>query len=190
MPRVNLLPWRAELRKQRRTEYLAILGACAVLAAAVWFGIHLYYGALIEQQQARNNFLNQEIRKLDKKIAEIKELEKEKESLIARMKAIETLQTSRPIIVHLFDELVTTVPEGVYLRSVNQQGSKVTITGVAQSNARVSNYMRNVEGSEWVQNPKLSIIQTQSADGRRTANFTLTFEQTKQKSEDEGEAEF
>ena len=127
MPRVNLLPWREELRKQRRTEYLSILGVCAVVAVAVWFSIHLYFNALIEQQQRRNNFLTAEIKLLDKKIEEIKQLEKEKENLIARMKAIETLQTSRPIIVHLFDELVSTLPDGVYLTSIAQSGSKVTI---------------------------------------------------------------
>jgi len=187
MPRVNLLPWRAELRRQKRTEYLAILGACALAAAAVWFGIHLYYGELIKQQERRNAFLTQQIRLLDKKIEEIKALEKEKENLIARMKAIETLQTSRPIIVHLFDELVSTLPEGVYLTNVNQEGSRVTIKGVAQSNARVSNYMRNVEASDWVEQPKLSIIQSKSEDGRRIADFTLTFQQKKIKTEQEEE---
>jgi type IV pilus assembly protein PilN len=192
MPRVNLLPWRAELRRQKRAEYLIVLGICAVVAAAVWFGIHLYFGELIKQQERRNTFLTDQIRLLDKKIEEIKQLEKEKESLIARMKAIETLQTSRPIIVHLFDELVTTLPDGVYLTSVGQQGDKITIKGVAQSNARVSNYMRNVEASEWVQNPKLSIIQSKSEQGRRIADFILTFQQTKQKTAEaeETEAEF
>jgi type IV pilus assembly protein PilN len=189
MPRVNLLPWRAELRRQKRAEYLMVLGICAAVAAAVWFGIHLYYGELIKQQERRNDYLTQQISLLDKKIEEIKQLEKEKESLIARMKAIETLQTSRPIVVHLFDELVTTLPEGVYLTSVGQVGSKVTIKGVAQSNARVSNYMRNVEASEWIQDPKLSIIQSKTEDGRRIADFTLTFDQTKQKTAEETEAE-
>lgn len=189
MPRVNLLPWREELRKQRRTEYLSLLGVCAVVAIAVWFSIHLYFNALIEQQQRRNNFLTAEIKLLDKKIAEIKQLEKEKENLIARMKAIETLQTSRPIVVHLFDELVSTLPDGVYLTSISQTGNKVTIKGVAQSNARVSNYMRNVEASQWVQNPKLSIIQSKTEDGKRIADFTLTLTQTKAKSGKESDDE-
>lgn len=182
MPRVNLLPWREELRKQRRTEYLSMLSICAVVATAIWFSIHLYFNALIEQQQHRNAFLTVEITALDKKIAEIKQLEKEKENLIARMKAIETLQTSRPIVVHLFDELVSTLPDGVYLTSIAQTGSTVTIKGIAQSNARVSNYMRNVEASQWVQDPKLSIIQSKTEDGKRIADFTLTLQQTKAKS--------
>lgn len=190
MPRINLLPWREELRRQRRTEYLSILGACALAAAGVWFAIHMYFNALIEQQQRRNAFLTAEIKLLDKKIAEIKALEKEKENLIARMKAIETLQTSRPIVVHLFDELVSTLPDGVYLTSINQSGETVTVKGVAQSNARVSNYMRNVEASEWVRDPKLSIIQSKTQDGKRTADFTLTIKQVKTKAgtgEDEDE---
>jgi type IV pilus assembly protein PilN len=187
MPRINLLPWREELRAQKRTEYLATLGICAVIAAAVWFGIHLYFNELIKQQERRNSFLNEQIAFLDKKIEEIKRLEKEKESLIARMKAIETLQTSRPIIVHLFDELVSTLPEGVYLKEVSQKDDAVTIKGIAQSNARVSNYMRNVESSEWVTDPKLSIIQSKTEDGRRIADFTLTLKQSKPKSAGEEE---
>ena len=189
MPRVNLLPWREELRTQQRTEYLAALGICAVFAAVVWFGIHLYFNELIKQQETRNSFLNEQIALLDEKIEEIKRLEREKESLIARMKAIETLQTSRPIIVHLFDELVDTLPDGVYLKEVSQKGDTVTIKGIAQSNARVSSYMRNVESSEWVKEPKLSIIQSSEDDGRRTADFTLTLKQTAPKSEGDEEEE-
>lgn len=185
MPRINLLPWREELRKQKRTEYLAILGVCAVVAAAVWFAVHLYFSELIDYQNQRNDFLKAEIKKLDKKIAEIKALEKERDNLIARMKAIETLQTSRPLIVHLFDELVTTLPEGVYLTEVSQKGSRVSIKGVAQSNARVSNYMRNVEASEWLAEPKLRIIETRSRGSRRISDFELTLRQTKPKSGDE-----
>lgn len=187
MPRINLLPWREELRRQKRAEYLTILGITAAVAAAVWFAIHLYFQELIEYQESRNAYLQAEIKKLDKKIEEIKQLEKEKESLIARMKAIETLQTSRPIIVHLFDELVSTLPDGVYLKEVSQSGDSVTIKGVAQSNARVSNYMRNVESSEWLKDPKLSIIQTKSESGRRIADFTLKLKQTKPKTETDDE---
>ncbi len=187
MPRINLLPWREDLRKQKRTEYLAILGVCAVVAAAAWFAVHLYFSELIDYQNQRNNFLKAEIKKLDKKIAEIKALEKERDNLIARMKAIETLQTSRPLIVHLFDELVTTLPEGVYLTEVSQKGSRVSIKGVAQSNARVSNYMRNVEASEWLTDPKLRIIETRSSGGRRISDFELTLRQTNPKSGEEAD---
>jgi type IV pilus assembly protein PilN len=178
MPRVNLLPWREELRSQKRTEYLSALGACALAAVVAWFAVHLYFGELIAQQERRNTFLTEQITRLDEKIAEIEQLEKEKERLIARMKAIETLQTSRPIIVHMFDELVQTLPEGVHLTLVAQQGRNVTIKGIAQSNARVSNYMRNVEASEWLTNPKLTIIETKNEQQRRIAGFTLTLQQT------------
>lgn len=190
MARINLLPWREEQRNQRRKEYLTIVGICAVIALMVWGAVHWHFNERIDYQESRNDFLQAEIGKLDKKIKEIQELEREKERLLARMKAIETLQTSRPIIVHIFDELVDSLPEGVYLKEISQSGKKITIKGVAQSNARVSNYMRNVEKSDWLKNPSLDIIQTASEDGRRIANFTLKFEQTSPPSatpDDEGD---
>jgi type IV pilus assembly protein PilN len=178
MARVNLLPWREEQRNQRKTEYLTIVGICAVIALMVWGAVHWHFNERIDYQKSRNDYLQSEIKKLDEKIKEIQELEKEKDRLLARMKAIETLQTSRPIIVHIFDELVDSLPEGVYLKEISQAGKKFTIKGVAQSNARVSNYMRNVEKSDWLKNPTLDVIETSTEDGRRIANFTLRFEQT------------
>lgn len=189
MPRVNLLPWRAELRRQRRTEYLGALGMCALVTVVIMGTIYFFYNALIDQENNRNNYMTGQITLLDKKIAEIKALEKEKENLIARMKAIETLQTSRPVIVHLFDELVSSLPEGVYLTAVAQSGDTVTIKGVAQSNARVSNYMRNIEGSVWLKDPKLSVIQSKTQTGRRIADFTLTLKQNKPKSSKDDQEE-
>jgi len=191
MARINLLPWREEQRSQRRTEYLIIVGICAAVTLLVWGAVHWHFNDRIDYQKSRNSFLQSEISKLDKKIEQIRELEREKERLLARMKAIETLQTSRPIIVHIFDELVRSLPDGVYLREIIQNGKKIEIRGVAQSNARVSNYMRNVEKSEWLRRPDLAIIQTSTEDGRRIATFTLKFEQTSpdaEKAEDEGEA--
>ena len=191
MARINLLPWREEQRSQRRTEYLIIVGICAAVTLLVWGAVHWHFNERIDYQKSRNSFLQSEISKLDKKIEQIRELEREKERLLARMKAIETLQTSRPIIVHIFDELVRSLPDGVYLREIVQNGKKIEIRGVAQSNARVSNYMRNVEKSEWLRRPDLAIIQTSTEDGRRIATFTLKFEQTSpdaEKAEDEGEA--
>ena len=191
MARINLLPWREEQRSQRRTEYLIIVGICAAVTLLVWGAVHWHFNERIDYQKSRNSFLQSEISKLDKNIEQIRELEREKERLLARMKAIETLQTSRPIIVHIFDELVRSLPDGVYLREIIQNGKKIEIRGVAQSNARVSNYMRNVEKSEWLRRPDLAIIQTSTEDGRRIATFTLKFEQTSpdaEKAEDEGEA--
>ena len=191
MARINLLPWREELRNQRRTEYLTMVSICVVIALLVWGAIHWHFNERIDYQNSRNDFLETEISKLDKKILQIRELEKEKERLLARMKAIETLQTSRPIIVHIFDELVDSLPDGVYLKEIAQSDKKIVIKGVAQSNARVSNYMRNVEKSEWLKNPTLNIIQTASEDGRRIATFTLQFEQTSpeaDEADEEGDA--
>ncbi|MDA0823379.1 MAG: PilN domain-containing protein [Proteobacteria bacterium] len=191
MARINLLPWREELRRQRRTEYLTVIGICAAVALFVWGAIHWHFNERIDYQKSRNDYLQTEIRNLDVKIAQIKELEKEKDRLLARMKAIETLQTSRPIIVHIFDELVRSLPEGVYLKEITQKGAEIVIKGVAQSNARVSNYMRNVEKSEWLEKPNLEIIQTSTEDGRRIATFTLKFRQSSPSSdadEDAGDA--
>lgn len=173
MARINLLPWRAELRKQRRNEYLVIVGIFAALTLVAWGGVHFHFTERIEFQNERNNYLRSEIATLDKKIQKIQELEKEKERLIARMKAIETLQSSRPTIVHIFDELVTALPDGVYLKEVTQTGNAITLKGVAESNARVSSFMRNIEKSEWLKDPKLEIIQSTDDSGRRSANFTL-----------------
>lgn len=177
MARINLLPWREELRRQRRTEYLAVVGICAAIAVAIWGGVHFHFKERIAYQNDRNSYLQDQIKQLDKQIAEIQELEKEKERLIARMKAIETLQTSRPIIVRIFDELVASLPEGVYLKQISQKGTQIEIKGVAESNARVSSFMRNVEKSEWLKNPQLDIIQTADEDDRRIANFTLRIQQ-------------
>ncbi len=183
MARINLLPWRAELRKQRRNEYLSIVGAFAALAVLVWGGIHFHFKERIEFQNERNDYLRKEISSLDKKIKEIQELEKEKDRLIARMKAIETLQSSRPIVVHIFDELVEALPDGVYLKEVTQNGSAITLKGVAESNARVSSFMRNIEKSQWLKDPKLEIIQSSDDSGRRIANFTLRMTQNVPKTE-------
>lgn len=189
MARVNLLPWREELRAQKRTEYFTAVGIFGAIALMLWGLVHIHFNERIDYQKSRNTYLQTEIDNLDSKIERIKELEREKEQLLARMKAIETLQTSRPIIVHIFDELVTSLPDGVYLREVSQTGKKIEIKGVAQSNARVSSFMRNIEASEWLSNPSLEIIETKTSDGRRTANFTLKIEQVQilKRGEDEGD---
>ena len=173
MTRINLLPWRAELRRQQKLEFLAIMGVCAVLTL---FGVGIYHVLFqgdVDYQLQRNQFLGSEIEKLDRQIKEIKEIEKEKERLIARMKAIEGLQGSRPLIVHILDELVASLPEGVYLTDIQQQGANFEITGVAQSNARVSSFMRNIEKSKWLQDPRLEVIETTEQGGRHSSTFKL-----------------
>lgn len=186
MAHINLLPWREELRAQRKKNFIMSVFLAAVLAAGVVGLVHMYFVERTDYQNARNTFIEQQITQLESKIKEIEALEREKERLLARMKAIETLQTSRPIIVRLFDELVTTMPEGVHLKEVIQKNDVVTVKGIARSNARVSNFMRNVEASEWVKNPELTIIETRNADGTRISNFTLTFKQVPVAEEDAG----
>lgn len=178
MAHINLLPWRAQLRKEKQQEFLAITIFAALATGIVFFFIHTHMNGLMEYQQRRNTFLENEIKILDKRIAEIKDLEATKKALLERMKIIQELQVARPEIVHLFDELVTTLPEGVYLTSVNQKGSTLNITGKAESNARVSAYMRNLEDSAWFKAPKLEVIETRESSALRVSDFKLTVEQT------------
>lgn len=187
MAKINLLPWREELRKEKQQEFYVMLGFAAVLGIAVWGLVHFYHTQLISYQQSRNTYLQGEITKLDKKIEEIRRLEAEKEHLLARMRAIELLQGNRPLIVRFFDELVASLPEGVSVTSVNQKGTAITINGVAQSNARVSSFMRNLESSEWLKDPQLDIIQARDEQGQRISNFTLRFSQVVPTADDEKE---
>jgi type IV pilus assembly protein PilN len=164
MAHINLLPWREKLRKQRQREFgMMIVGALivTVLGMGYW---HLFVQGQIDHQNDRNRYLEGEIAKVDKEIREIRELERTRQKLISRMKVIEDLQVSRPQIVHLFDELVTVVPDGAFLTQLVQQGQNLVLNGRAQSNARVSTYMRNIEASPWMSAPKLSIIENKDAD--------------------------
>lgn len=192
MPRINLLPWREEARKERQKNFVIALAIAAALGAAVVAVGRFHVDLLIQNQQSRNSYLQSEIAIVDRKIAEIKELQATKQRLINRMQVIERLQQSRPEVVHLFDELVRTLPDGVYLTSVKQEGKKIEMRGVAESNARVSAYMRNIESSEWLQDARLGPdgIQT-SSDGRlRRSNFQLIATQTQQSQDGEdGEIE-
>lgn len=159
MAGINLLPWRENLRKQRLKQFgQQLVGALiiAVLGGVYW---HLHMEARIDHQEERNQFVKNEIAKVDKIIAEIKELEKLRAQLISRMGVIQDLQVSRPQAVHLFDELVETIPDGAFLIGMQQNGPKVTLNGNSQSNARVSSFMRNIDGSEWVGNAQLQVIQ-------------------------------
>lgn len=181
MPRINLLPWRAELRKQRQREFATLAGLSVLAAAGVVALAHFQVERWIESQNARNAFLDQEIALLDKKIQEIKDLEREKENLLARMRIVEQLQTSRPEVVHLFTELVQTLPEGTYLTGVAQRERTVTLDGIAQSNARVSSLMRNIDASPWLGVPDLKRIQAiapKNNAGQRLSQFQMSVGQT------------
>jgi len=187
--KINLLDWRTELKTVRQQQFFVMLGAGAMLAigsiAVVYFGV----SSAIEYQQERNRFLEQQIVEMDKKIVEIEELEKVKANLLARMKVIEELQASRAAMVHFFDEILNTLPEGVYIKSLRQSGAGVTVEGVAESNNRVSAYMKNIESSRWFAEPKLVVINTKDVNKRRQSEFTLTFKNlTREKPGASGEA--
>jgi type IV pilus assembly protein PilN len=173
MAKINLLPWREELRKQKQQEFAFMSGGAAVIAGLVVLLAHLHVDGLITDQISRNAFLEKEIEILDQRIGRIKELEKLKADLLARMNVIQELQRSRPESVHLMDEIVRTLPDGVHLSKFRQKGKGLSMNGVAQSNARVSDYMRNIDSSDWLTNPKLDQIKTTEVNRRRLANFQL-----------------
>ena len=178
MTRINLLPWREERRQEQKKQFAMMALMTCILAAAIVGLIHFQMQSKIEYQLSRNSFLTKEISKLDEEIKEISELQKVRRSLIERMEVIQDLQGSRPSIVHLFTEIVSTVPNGVYLQTLKQTGSNLLINGEAESNARVSTYMRNLAGSEWLKDPNLSVIEIQDITVNRISTFTLTVKQT------------
>jgi type IV pilus assembly protein PilN len=174
MPRINLLPWREQDRKTRRREFLIAAGGAVIAAVLFSLGGKLLYSSWIDSQTEKNNVLKREIGKLDVQITDIQDLENRKQRLIARMQIIETLQRSRPEIVHLFDELVKTVPEGIYLTSIKQTAKKLEIHGVAQSSTRVSTFMRNIDTSAWMDNPVLQVVETAKDTPNGGSSFTLS----------------
>lgn len=161
MPRINLLPWREELFREQQKAFGIAAGVTAVAGAAVVVLVLMLINGMISHQQARNAYLTDQIRILDQRIAEIRDLEQQKNTLLARMGVIERLQSSRPEVVHLFDQLVDTLPDGVHMTSFNQREANLEIRGVAQSSARVSAYMRAIEASEYLAITRLDIIQRQ-----------------------------
>jgi len=177
MPRINLLPWREELRQKRKKEFMtAMLGALIVGFGVVYLS-KLTVQGWVQNQRQRNDILRAEIALLDKQIAEISSLETQKNRLLARMEIIDQLQRSRPEVVHLFDELVATLPEGVHLTEVRQTGQRIEIKGEAQSSTRVSAFMRNIDGSDWLRDPALDVVETREAGPARNSRFTLYAQQ-------------
>ncbi|HET7650277.1 MAG TPA: PilN domain-containing protein [Gammaproteobacteria bacterium] len=163
MPRINLLPWREERRRQRQQSFNIMAVTVAGLAGVVVLAMYGLVSAAISNQDARNAYLKDQIAGLDKQIAQIKDLQKTKQQLLARMQIIEELQRSRPTEVHVFDQLVRTLPPGVYLTHVNQKGTVLSLDGIAESSARVSAYMRNIDNSMWLGDPNLQIVQQDSS---------------------------
>ena len=173
MAKINLLPWRAERRKQRQQEFMTMLGVAAAAGILISLLIVMYYVGQIEGQENRNKYLTEEIKKLDTQIAEIAELDKKKEGLLKRKQVIEELQASRSQMVHLFDELARTIADGTQITSLSQNGNDLTLLGRAQSNARVSSYMRNLDASGWMGNPDLDIIELRGSDPGLPNEFSL-----------------
>ena len=173
MARINLLPWRAERRKQRQQDFIKMVGVSVIAAIALAFLIISYHNGQIDGQKERNAYLEQQITEVDAAITEIEKLDEQKARLLARKEVIEELQANRSQMVHLFDSLVRTIPDGVVLTAIKQDSQTLTLDGRAQSNARVSTYLRNLEGSGWMSNPDLSIIEAAGDDKALPYQFSL-----------------
>jgi type IV pilus assembly protein PilN len=173
MIRINLLPHREEKRKAKRQQFYALIGLVSVLAGLIVFLGYTLIASTIADQESQNDFIKKEIAILDKQIDEIKQLKEKTQALLSRKQVIEALQQDRAEPVYLLSELVKQMPTGVYLRSMKQEGQKVSIAGYAQSNARVSTLMRNVEASAWLEKPQLIEIKTATSDKRRLSEFSM-----------------
>lgn len=180
MIRINLLPHRAEKRKARQIQLIAFSVISLVLGALVVGFVHVAISSRISYQERRNLYLKQETEVLDKQIAEIKKLREQTESLLARKTVVEELQITRSDVVHLMDQMLRILPDGVYLKSLKQTGNKINLTGYAQSNARVSTLMRAIENSPWLESPSLVEISAATANGARVSVFALNLSLKKQ----------
>lgn len=183
MIRVNLLPHREIRRKQQQTQFFIMLGTIVAIGVAIWGAVHFYLEEQFENQVNRNRYLQTEIEKLDKQIAEIQKLKDQTASLLARKRVVETLQGTRSEVVHLLDQLVRQLPDGVYLRSIKQAGTRVTIAGLTQSQARVSTLMRNLESSPHLESPGLVEIKSATVAGQRANEFLMNVNITRAKAE-------
>lgn len=190
MARINLLPWREWERERKKKEFFVNLGAVVLLGAVLVLAGGWYLDGRIETQEARNKYLENEIAELDRKIAEIRELQKTRDELLARMRVIQELQGNRPVIVRVFDELVRTLATGVHFRKLQLQGTRLSVEGVAESNNRISTLMRNLDASDWFASPNLRSIKEdpQNPDyGAQASTFNLTFVQANPNKSEEGE---
>ncbi|MEL7187358.1 MAG: PilN domain-containing protein [Pseudomonadota bacterium] len=186
MPSINLLPWREEERKKRQRDFGVAMAGAVVAAIAVVMLTMFVYAQKISTQKERNDRLQTEIAEIEKKIVEIDNLERQKERLLARMEIIEQLQKSRPEIVHLFDEVVRQLPEGVYLTGMRQNGARIELRGVAQSSTRVSALMRQIDASEWLSDPEVERVETTQSGNSRQAEFIVYAKQTRSGDEEDG----
>ena len=183
MIRINLLPHREIKRKRQQKEFFIMLGAVLGLGTGAWFAVHSYLSGQLEEQNGRNSYLESEIAILEKQIDEIKKLKEQTEALLQRKKVVESLQANRAETVYLLDQLVRQLPDGVYLKAVQQKAAKVTVNGFAQSNARVSTFMRNLESSPYLEKPVLIEIKAFSDKSARLSEFSLNVSLTRNKDE-------
>ena len=188
MIRINLLPHREMRRRQQQQQFFVMLGGVLAIGAAMWFAVHGYLGDRLSNQEGRNQYLKGQIALLDKQIDQIKKLKEQTAALLARKKVVETLQSNRSEVVHLLDQLARQVPSGIYLHAVKQQGNRVSLDGYTQSQARVSTLMRNVDASEYLENPDLVEIKAVSIDGKRLNEFTMNVTITQAKGDEDKEA--
>ncbi len=179
MIRINLLPHRELKRKRQQQQFFVMLGAVAVLGAGIWFAVHTFLNGELENQQQRNAYLESQIAVLDKQIDEIRKLKEQIAALLQRKKVVESLQANRAETVYLLDQLVRQMPDGVYLKSITQKGARVTISGFAQSNARVSTFMRNLEASPYLEDPRLIEIKAVTERNQRLSEFNLAVSLTR-----------
>lgn len=191
MARINLLPWRERLREERKREFLNILVGVLIIAAGLIFLVDRYFRSEINTQLARNNFIKTEIQQLDEQVSEINQLQQQKQEIRARMNVIQDLQGSRPVIVRIFDELVRTLPTGVYFTRLARESDQLTIVGVAESYSKLTELMRRLDASEWFRDPDLRIISTQESGSglvQSAANsFTLSLTLESPRSSEEPE---
>ncbi|OGS96878.1 MAG: fimbrial protein [Gallionellales bacterium RIFCSPLOWO2_02_FULL_57_47] len=180
MMRINLLPHRAEKRRARQVQFIALSAISVLLGALLVGAVQVANSTQISFQESRNTYLKQEIAKLDTQIAEIKKLREETQALLERKNVVENLQSTRSDVVHLMDQMLSILPDGVYLKTLKQSGNKINLVGFAQSNARVSTLMRAIDDSPWLDSATLVIITSSKAGGGRISEFTLNFNLTKQ----------
>jgi len=178
MAKINLLPWRDVLKKEQQRQFASIAIGSVIFMGLIIVYLHIHFAGLISIQEERNAFLQEEIDIVEKDIVDIQSLEDDKENLLARMNIIQQLQGSRPEIVHLFDEAAKTLPAGVYLTKVNRSGSSVKVEGVAESNANVSSFMKNLDSSSWLKSPRLEVIDTSKQGYQGLSWFNLRVAQT------------
>jgi len=187
MTKINLLPWREELRKKKKQEFFTVLVGMVIVGALLVFLANTLIVGKISHQDGRNQYLSTEIKKLDDKIKEIKNLQARRNQLVERMKVIQNLQGNRPVVVHLLDELTRTIPEGVYYTKATRTGNKLTLEGLAETNNKISKLMRNLDNSVWFSNPNLSTVNNQEVGGKSANAFVLSVNQVLPKVNKESE---